>query len=571
MQVRLLLHRDCIEVLCAREHSMAVQDKLVPFYPYHFNRTRTAFMVSLYHAPELLKTFRGWDESTIDEMPEAARSIYLKEMHRRRVTADLLANGPVESPVVNSKLTLTRHQQLARELAKVNDRYGFFYDTRTGKTLLSLTIIHDDIMQHPNHKWLIICPLVLIENAWLQDSNDYLQDMPLHNCYASTPAKRQALIAEKGHNVYITNTESFVNYMPYFERLGFVGCFVDESSSMKSHSANISKALVQFSREVKRFYLLSGVPAPNGEHEYYMQLASIDYYGIQSSFNQFKHRYFVNISYDPRYEKLIMRPDRQQEFNEVLSRYSIYVDKEDAITTPGRDFIPYEFDMPDDLKKHYRELKKQLVIEISDEKKITVKSAAAKYNKLNQVSSGFVIDTKAKKQNELFGTNLQEVYLLSDYRFKLLEELLAKIGDEQVIIWAYFREEFKIIKQMLGDNCRCIYGGTNIEEKNEAIQLFKAGKIQYLVANPASADKGLTLTNCHIAIYFSLSYSYELFRQSKDRIYADIRKQPHRCIYYIFLAKQTLEPIIYYDVLLGKQMISDAVLNFLKSPAINGS
>jgi len=113
-----------------------------------------------------------------------------------------------------------------------------------------------------------------------------------------------------------------------------------------------------------------------------------------------------------------------------------------------------------------------------------------------------------------------------------------------------------------------VYGGTSIEEKNVAIKDFKAGKIQYLVANPASADKGLTLTNTHIAIYFSLNWSYELFKQSYDRIYADKSIQPKHCQYYIMMARNTIDEVLYRDVLQYKHNSSYAILNHLKSEVL---
>ena len=133
-----------------------------------------------------------------------------------------------------------------------------------------------------------------------------------------------------------------------------------------------------------------------------------------------------------------------------------------------------------------------------------------------------------------------------------------------MLIWANYRKEFEIIQSILGERCRCIYGGTTITEKNESIRLFKAGEIQYLVANPASADKGLTLTNAHISIYFSLNWSYELFKQSMERIYGDVMKQPKHCDYYVMIAKGTIDRVLYSDVLQGKGEASYAVLNHLK-------
>ena len=159
----------------------------------------------------------------------------------------------------------------------------------------------------------------------------------------------------------------------------------------------------------------------------------------------------------------------------------------------------------------------------------------------------------------------QEWYLLDDYRLRKLNVLLEnECSGEQVLIWANYRKEFELISKMLGDRCRCIYGGVSLQDKNGAIRLFKSGRIQYLVANPASADKGLTLTNAHKAVYFSLNWSYELFKQSMERIYGDISKQPKHCDYYIMIAKGTIDRVLYSDVLQGKGSASYAVLNHLK-------
>lgn len=545
--------------------------KLEQFYPVHYNRKKTQATLSSRNIPEVLKVFRGIDEDTLDAVPESVRYLYHKEISARRRIADLLKNGPIESPVVNSYLTLMPHQQLGREIAKVRDRYCFFFDTRTGKTPLSLSIMYDDLKRNPKHRWLVVCPLILIENAWLQDAKEFVPGIKVVNCHAATKQRRLAILEKYKDTaqVFVTNTESFATYMEYFDKMDFHGCFVDESSSMKSNKSQQSKALVQFAQTVQRFYLLSGTPAPNGEYEYYMQLKAIDPYSVPSSYTQFKEKYFINVSYNPQFEDLKLRADMRDELMSTIKKYAIYVDKEDVLTTPGRTFHEISIDMPEYLLKQYRKLKRELNLEVGD-KNITAASAAAVMNKLNQVASGFIIDTRAKKENKFYGENQQEVYVLNSYRFETLKDILAMHPNDQVLIWANYHAEFESISAMLGDSCRCIYGATGISDKNDAIRAFKCGDIQYLVANPASADKGLTLTNCHICVYFSLNSSYELFKQSMERIYGDVRKQPKHCEYYIILAKGTVNEIIYRDILQSKKDTSTAILEHLKAENHDG-
>lgn len=528
----------------------------------HYNRARTIFKTTLNNIDLVLRMFKGVDVyNPEDPFFKNAPPKIIEHVHnviqRRSATETLINYGPTYDPGF-----LMKHQQLGRELSLVNDRYAFFYDTRTGKTPMSLQIIYDDIQAHPGHKWLVLCPLILIENAWLEDAAQFFPDMSVVNLHAPTKAKRLEKFKQDA-NLYITNIESFVSYQDEVEKLGIHGCFVDESSTMKSNTAKFSKAAVDFAYKVQRWYLLSGTPAPNGEYEYYRQIQSVDYYAIHQSYSQFKLYYFDNKSYNPQYEKLVVKPERKEELNALLRRYSLYVDKEDVLTTPGRDFLTYELDMPADLKKQYNQLRKELYLEIGEGATITAPSEAAKLNKLNQLTSGFAIDTEAMKQNKFAGTDLTEIHIFDEYRFDALEELLETLGDKQAIIWCNYRKEFEIIKQRLGDKCVLVYGAVGIEDKIEAIKKFKNGEAQYFVANPASADKGLTLTNAHIAIYFSMGYSYELYKQSIERIYGDVRKQPLRCTYYIFTAKGTIDEVI-YNAVSTKGAMSTAVLNHLK-------
>lgn len=567
MSNKLKFSDNYIEIECPRGDEETLS-KITSFYPIHSNRIKTKFWLSPTCIPEVLKTFRGITEENLSSAPDKVQALFNKEVYARGRTQYLINHGPTQDCYINENLTLMRHQQLGREIARWRDRFCFFYDTRTGKTPLSLSIIYDDLKANPSHKWLVVCPLILIDNAWLEDAKTFFPGIKTVSCHATTPKKRAEKLAQSA-SIYITNVESFAKYKEDFEKIGFHGCIVDESSTMKSHKSKTSEALVDFAQKMKRFYLLSGTPAPNGEWEYYKQLQAIDFYGVQESYTQFKNYFFTDISHNSNYEKLVVRPDRKDELHAMIKKYSLYVDKEDVLTTPGRTFHEVEFELPDALKKQYNQMKNDLCIELNveDGVKITAPSAAAKLNKLNQITSGFIMDTKAIKENKFYAdSNLSEWYLLDDFRFKKLQDLLesSNIRDKQVLIWANYRKEFELIQSLLGERCRCIYGGTTIAEKNESIQLFKSGKIQYLIANPASADKGLTLTNAHISIYFSLNWSYELFKQSMERIYGDIRKQPNHCHYYIFIAKNSIDRILYSEVLQGKGDASYAVLNHLK-------
>lgn len=565
---KISVDRLSITITCDR-NDIATQTKITEYYPVHANRIGTRFVVSPRYLMKVLKDFRGIDESNIDTAPQTIQKLYYDELIRQRHMSDLLSNGPSESARVNDHLQLKPHQQLGREIAKWVDKFAFFYDTRTGKTPMSLAIIRDDVLANPKHRWLIVCPLILIQNAWIEDLDKFFPELTYVNCHAATPAARMERLAQKA-NIYITNTETFAKYSKVLTKMHFEGCFVDESSTMKSPKSKVSNALVDFAQTLKRFYLLSGTPAPNGEWEYFMQMRAIDYYSMPSSYTQFKNAFFVNISRNPQYDKLVLQPLKKQELLDIVAARSLYVDKEDVLNTPGRTFIEVPLTLPNELKKHYNKLKSDLYVEVVENgKKILAPSEAAKLNKLNQVTSGFIIDTEVVKDNRIFKENNETTVILDMYRFDALYSMLNKLSGEQVIIWCNYRKEFEILKEHFGERCRCIYGGTSLDEKNQAVYDFKHGKAQYLIANPASADKGLTLTNSHIAIYFSLNWSYELFKQSMERIYGDVTIQPKECQYYVFIAEGTIDAVLYREVLQGKSQASYAILNHLKGGCVD--
>ena len=553
--MKMFLSKDHIRV---ELHGDSLPSDVLMLEPFHWNRSRTIYYFSIRKLPEVLKVFN----KPVDTLPPAVKAAYDKVMWQRYKMEGLLRFGPSGDPVVNERLTLRRHQQIAREVAQIYDRFAFYYDTRTGKTPLSIAIMYDDIKAHPDHKWLVVAPRILLELAWEEDIKKFIPNIPTVVCYDKLKKKRIEKIKTPA-NIYIINTESFVNYLEYFE--GVTRIIIDESSSMKSTRSKFSKAVVDFSRACDRIYLLSGTPAPNGAQEYYEQIRALDYYGIQQSYAQFKQKYFINTARDVRFEKLILRPDMKDELQDLIHQYALYVDKEDVLTTPGINIIERIFKMPPEIADAYKRMAKDLYASVSEDVDVLAPSAAAKLNKLNQITSGFLIDTGAVHENSLDKGDRKTLYLLSDYRFQLLNDLLKEIGNEQAIVWANYRFEFEFIEQMLGAKCRTVYGGTEAQAKIDNVRDFKDGKVQYLVANPASADKGLTLTNCHICIYFCMNWSYELFKQSMDRIYGDISIQPHVCQYYIMMAKGTVDEKIYRDVLLGKKEASYAILDHLKA------
>ena len=105
----------------------------------------------------------------------------------------------------------------------------------------------------------------------------------------------------------------------------------------------------------------------------------------------------------------------------------------------------------------------------------------------------------------------------------------------------------------LGKSYVTAYSGTR--DVDASIRAFKDDTAQYIIAHPKTLKYGVTFSgesmkkNCTYSIYYSMSYSYEDFYQSKDRIN---RKGQTQGVTYIFLvAENTVDEDI-YDAIVKK-------------------
>lgn len=547
---------------------VAIVRLLSYFKTVHANRAGTVFKLPVRHLPEVLAVMRGVESS--ESLPEAFREVYDKEMLRRVVTEDLLLNGPTE------ETSLWKWQQLGVEIARVNDRWGFFYDTRTGKTAMSLNIIKEDIAKNPSHRWIVVSSAYLIETAWMPDLEKFTPELTYTNFYGTDREKLQAFASKS--NVLFVSSALFSRFVELHTTVKkeFAGCFFDESSSLKSHKTNISKAALEFSPRVKRWYLLSATPAPNTEAEYYVQMLTIDPYIWPDSRTAFKGMYFDDFSRSYKYEDLKIKPEMFEPFMNLIRQYATYTDQ-DVMPTAGKIWNFWPFSMPNDLAESYEAMKKDLALAVGeDETKITVKTMALVRAKLKQLAAGFIIDTRAIKENKtasiLYGSEAMleaETHVLSNYRVDKLLDLIRHIhADEpnaKIVIWANYHKEFEMIRSVLGDvRARYIYGKTSTF-KTQYIKEFKSKPdIKYLIAHPMSVGMGVNLTEAHHCIYYSLTDSWEQFKQSQERIAGHIMVQPNKCIYWVMQSDNTVDEII-YDNLSNKREQSYGILNHLKA------
>jgi len=102
-----------------------------------------------------------------------------------------------------------------------------------------------------------------------------------------------------------------------------------------------------------------------------------------------------------------------------------------------------------------------------------------------------------------------------------------------------------------------LFGGIPIDERDRIIRRFQNSQdVRVVVANPAAAREGITLTAANHAIYMDRTFNLVDYVQSQDRIH---RISQHRPAYiYNVVGKDTIDEYI-EDVVYRKQMVAQFV------------
>ena len=411
--------------------------------------------------------------------------------------------------------------------------YGIFADTGTGKTVIGLEIA--------NHfkKTLILCPLSVIETAWIDDCKKFYPQMKIINCWSNTSDGRFDLLDEEA-DVYVMNYESYKIVRNKIMKSNFDCMIVDESSCMKNMKSQITSMILEMINVIPHRFVLSGCPCPNHNSEIFPQMKFVNNEIFGNNYYGFLARYFHQDMSNP--HVWFQTAEDKERYNLRLTEQSVFLKKEDCVDLPEKVFQVRRFEMASEQRQHYNELLNDIKSHINEWSKFEF---TAKLMKLREITSGFVY------------TKDSNVITMDSNKPKALAEILEEIGNKQVIIWCQFQHEIKSLAEQFG-GVALTSSSSKTKERYEIIRDFRDGKIQYLFTHPSLMGKGLTFVNCTYNVYYSLSFSYEEFKQSQDRIHRI--GQTNKCTYIIMQAKDTIDEKI-YSCLQRKESALDELYN----------
>ena len=410
---------------------------------------------------------------------------------------------------------LHKYQKACVEHIIAHPFCGLFIDMGLGKTATTLTAI-DDLMNDycEISSVLVIAPKRVASSVWQEEAEkwEHLKHLRFSKIIGTAKQRIHALYTKA--DVYVISRDNVAWLCALYGggKLPFDMVVADELSSFKSYKSERFKALRGARPYLKRFVGLTGTPAPNGLIDLWPQIFLMDRgERLEKTITRYREKYFrpgqtnghVVYSYN-------LMSDSEELIHEKIEDICISMKADDYLTMPLRtdNYIPLR--MPDALKKQYDDFEKNKVLDListtSDNGSIPVEvnvvNAAALSNKLLQFANGAVYDEEK---------NVHEIH---DIKLEALKEIIDDANGQPVLVaWTYQFDRDRILNYLKKYKPRELKTDKDIADWN-------AGKIQVMLAHPASAGHGLNLqAGGSIIVWYGQTWSLELYQQFNARLY----------------------------------------------------
>lgn len=432
---------------------------------------------------------------------------------------------------------------------------GVFLEMGLGKTATTLTAVYDLIYDYLEiNSVLVIAPKRVAESVWEEEAKnwEHLKSLTFSKIIGNQQQRISAF--NKKADIHIISRDNIAWLCAYCggSKLPFDMIVVDELSSFKSYKSQRWKALKLAQPCFKRFVGLTGTPAPNSLIDLWPQIYLMDRgTRLGKTITAYRNMYFRpgqtngNVVYN---YNLI--DGSEQAIHEKISDICISMKSEDYLQMPIRTDNFIKLKLPDNIKKQYDEFEKEKVIELfsqslNDDVEVSVLNAAALSNKLLQFANGAIYDEN------------RNVYAIHDVKLEALKELIEDANGKPVLIaWSYQHDRDRIMDYLKSFKPRELKKPQDIIDWNQ-------GKIQVMLAHPASAGHGLNLqAGGSIIIWFGLTWSLELYQQFNARLYRQGQKE-HVIIHHLIMQGTHDEDVL--KALKQKDKKQNSLMNSIKA------
>lgn len=383
-----------------------------------------------------------------------------------------------------------------------------FHEQGLGKTKIAIDLALE---------WLrsgdVDCVLVVTKKSLVKN---WLNEFSIHS-----HLKPRALSSDRAanHRALFSTTRVFVSgyesvkveeeKVRVFCGIRRVGAILDESQKLKNPNSALTEAFLRLASCFKKRVIMTGTPMANRPFDIWSQICFLDGgTALGEDFERFRQE--LDLPNTGRLDDYI---ERLEGIFPAIAQFAIRETKDSSgLSLPGKVFQTLQASWEEQQQVMYDQIRTQLRVEILRDGRRVIDSADAilkRLLRLVQVASN--------------PRTIDESYDKVPGKVGALETILAHVRgqDEKAIIWTSFVENCRYLRRHLSaDNAVEVHGHLPISSRNNNIERFKReDSVRFLVATPAAAKEGFTLTEANHAVFFDRSFSLDDYRQAQDRIH----------------------------------------------------
>jgi len=448
-------------------------------------------------------------------------------------------------------------------------RCGVLAGMGTGKSASTLAALEHLSLVEDVYPALVLAPLRVAKATWPDEGkkwqfSEHLRIVPI----VGTEKERLAAL-RKDAEIFTCNYEQ-IDWLTKTlgDKWPFKTVVADELTRLKGfrsrQGSKRAKALSTVAHTyVNRFIGLTGTPTPNGIKDLWGQIHFLDRgERLGRSYSAFEARWFTK-GYDG--FSVTPLPHAQREIEGRIKDVCLTVTGL-PVDEPINNVI--EVTLPREAMSIYREMEKEMFIELEGSEIVAV-NAAARTNKCLQLANGAVYLDPDEDEIDKPGRQWREVH---DVKIDALRSVIEEAAGAPILVAYNFVSDLARLK-------KAFPSARVLDANPKTIHDWNAGKIQLLLAHPLSAGHGISLQDGgNILVFFGLDWNLESHMQIIERIGPMRQKQSGYdrpvFIHYI-VTKGTVDALV-LERLASKKSVQEILLTALRrskgaSPSEPGS
>ena len=424
------------------------------------------------------------------------------------------------------------HQETGTQFLRDRTAAALFDEQGLGKSRQLIDAIAQERAAGLLDGALIICPNT-IKATWGEEIEQYstLQ----YAVFGAGRAARRVAFRSLRAAFYVMNYEAVAAELPSlrallrFKRMALV---LDESHRIKTPTARVTTALQALRRDAVRRFIMTGTPVANKPEDLWAQYFFLDGgASLGTSFADFKARFctaqggYTGVA----------------ELRSGMNGISLRRTKDGTIDLPPKTITRVPVEMSGQQLRMYNELRNSLALWVKDLSGDEILARA------ENILTRLVRLAQLASNPGLIDVAYEDV----PAKFLALDELLPSYLDDdsnKVIVWTSFIGNIAALQQRFSRfRPVTLHGEMDGESRQRSVALFKHDpQVRVLIANPAAAREGLTLTQARTAIYLDRTFNLVDFLQSQDRIHRLSQTRP--CEIILLVAEHSIDEFVDFSI-----------------------